>query len=507
MLALIVISHFQPTREISWNPIETLDEKIVFLFQDMVLVDASPGARTLLESGPDFLADWPRFLAVLEQRFTDFPEKIGTLAESQYFVLHSPNGETLEAEWRGGLARIVVRANPDAEHSDTGESLTKAVHGGEVDTLQKVVDLAPMLVWKQDAAGQVRWANSAYVDIVERTLVDDETIGWPLPRIFDLRAIGAEKTRSPKRMSIGLPGSEKAWFDCYFEPVGEETLGFALPADALVRAETSLREFVQTLTKTFAHLPTGLAVFDRERRLALFNPALADLSALEPQFLSAQPTLFEFLDKLRQKQRAPEPKDFGQWRQQILELESAAASGTYQETWSLPTGETYRVTGRPHPDGAIAFLFEDISEEMTLTRQFRAELELGQAVLDGVEEAIAVFSVSGTLVQFNTAYCNLWNHDPNATLGDTGIIEATRLWQKACVPSPAWGDLRDFVGATHERAEWNAQIRRTNGLLLECRFVPLIGHNTLVSFSIVNETNGNDNAPPKIWTRMPVALR
>ncbi|NDR57555.1 PAS-domain containing protein [Aliiruegeria sabulilitoris] len=506
MLALIVISYFQPSRKISWSPIETLDEEVVFLFQDKVLVDASPGARALLETGPDFLADWPRFLAVLEHRFAEFNDRIGTLAESQYFVIHGPTGEALEAEWRGGLARIVIKANPHSD-SSSSESLRNAISGGEIDTLQKVVDLAPMLGWKEDAAGQVRWANGAYVDLAERSLGEDETISWPLPRIFDHRACGMEKARSPKRMSIELPGSEKAWFDCYFEPVGEETLGFALPADALVRAETSLHEFVQTLTKTFAHLPTGLAVFDRERRLALFNPALADLSALEPQFLSARPTLFEFLDKLRQKQRAPEPKDFGQWRQQIVDLESAAASGTYQETWSLPTGETYRVTGRPHPDGAIAFLFEDISDEMTLTRQFRAELELGQAVLDGVEEAIAVFSASGTLVQFNTAYCNLWDHDPNAMLGDTGIIEATRLWQNSCAPSPAWGDLRDFVGATHERAEWTVQIRRTNGLLMDCRFVPLIGHNTLVSFSIVNEASGNDDAPPKIWTRMPVALR
>ena len=44
-----------------------------------------------------------------------------------------------------------------------------------------------------------------------------------------------------------------------------------------MQAETALRGFMQTLAKTFAHLPTGLAIFDQHRQLALFNPALAPL--------------------------------------------------------------------------------------------------------------------------------------------------------------------------------------------------------------------------------------
>jgi hypothetical protein len=42
-------------------------------------------------------------------------------------------------------------------------------------------------------------------------------------------------------------------------------------------------------------------------------------------------------------------------------LEEEAASGLFEETWSLPGGQTYRVIGRPHPNGALAFMFEDIS--------------------------------------------------------------------------------------------------------------------------------------------------
>ncbi|NDW60289.1 diguanylate cyclase, partial [Yangia sp. PrR004] len=82
--------------------------------------------------------------------------------------------------------------------------------------------------------------------------------------------------------------------------------------------------------------------------------------------------------------------------------------GRYQETWSLPSGSVYSVSGRPHPDGAIAFLFEDITAEITLTRQFRSELELGQSILDHIDDAFAVFGTDGSMVYSNTAYHTMW---------------------------------------------------------------------------------------------------
>ncbi|TMV38357.1 diguanylate cyclase, partial [Thioclava sp. BHET1] len=148
---------------------------------------------------------------------------------------------------------------------------------------------------------------------------------------------------------------------------------FALPADGAVQAETSLRSFIQTLSQTFAHLKVGLAIFDRRRQLVLFNPALSELTGLEPEFLSSRPTLFSVLDAMRERRMIPEPRDYKLWRREMMELEAAAATGQYLDLWSLPGGQTYRVTGQPHPDGAVAFIIEDISEEMSVTRTLRAE--------------------------------------------------------------------------------------------------------------------------------------
>ena len=183
----------------------------------------------------------------------------------------------------------------------------------------------------------------------------------------------------------------------------------------------------------------------------------------------------------------PEPKDYGSWRQRITAVEAEAVKGTYAETWSLPSGKTYRVTGRPHPEGAVAFLFEDISSEVTLTRRFRTDTELGQAILDAVPEALAVFSQAGQLIQSNIAYSELWGVDARSVIGEISIIDASRNWTAACQPTPVWGDLRDFVGAVSERAEWAAEIAMKSGRSLDCRFVPLPAGRTLVGFTATTQ--------------------
>jgi PAS domain-containing protein len=260
-------------------------------------------------------------------------------------------------------------------------------------------------------------------------------------------------------------------------------LHYAQSIDAVIHAEIAQRNFLQTLTRIFAHLPIALAVFDRDRRLVLFNPALVDLTGLAADFLSARPNLLSFFDMLREKRMMPEPKDYGGWRDKLRDVIAAASSDHYIETWNLASGLTYRVTGRPHPDGGIAFLFEDITAEISLTRRFRQEIEVTQAVLDSLDDAVAVFSQLGVLGFCNAAYREMWGGDPDGSLADTDIADASRLWQAECDPSPIWPDLRDFVLTQRDRAGWDAELTRQNGQTLTLRIEPLVGGSTMVRFS------------------------
>jgi PAS domain-containing protein len=298
-----------------------------------------------------------------------------------------------------------------------------------------------------------------------------------------------------------MGAGKTAWFDLVTQAEGAGMLCFATPVDAAVNAENTLRDFMQTLSKTFAQLPIGLAIFDKDRKLQMFNPALVELTTLQPDFLTRRPTMLSVLDAMRDRNMIPEPKDYRSWRRQMADLEKAAASGRYEETWILPSGQTYRVIGRPHPDGAMALLFEDISTEMSRTRRYRADLELGQSVIDAMEEGVAVFSASGGLLMANAAYSRLWNHEPETTLDDMGIGVMVAHWRTGSAPSELWTQAEDFVTALGDRREWTGEARLNDGRLVRCRFTPLPGSSTLISFRLAGQTGAPEADRESFRTR------
>ena len=470
---------------------ETPDRSTTFLFDEDRLVDASPEAKQLFKTSPLADSDWDRVEMLFRGSYPNLNADIATLPEQGHLALSSEDMQSsLILEWHNGLTKLTVKdADPNVPTAAIDHHSLTAMEQ-ELETLRAVAGAAPFLVWRQRTDRTILWANTAYLELAAQSDPDADVPVWPPARLFATPVQPATGAPTATRLTVHIPGeTDPRWFECIATPVGQDHLFTAMSADKTVKAEVSLRDFVQTLTKTFAHLQIGLAIFDKQRRLALFNPALTDLTSLPTEFLLRQPTLHTVLDKLREKRMVPEQRDYRSWRQRLSDVEAAAKNGTYEETWSLPTGQTYRVTGQPHPDGALAFLMEDISAEISLTRRFKLELETSQAVFDSLDDAMVVFSTSGILTLSNSAYARLWGVDPDESLGNGDIVAATKTWTEKCAPTPVWGDLRSFVNQMGDRAEWAADVRLCDGRNLGCRFLPISGGSTLVEFSF---------APPQI---------
>ncbi|MDE9450121.1 PAS-domain containing protein [Aliiroseovarius sp. Z3] len=466
----------------------TSDGQLVFLFDDETLCDATSAARQMMLAGRPAgqETDWQRFAQLLQNRFPDLTKHMGDLADLGTLSLTSADGTNrIVAEWRNGLARIELIDNENHTPNKAVDQLSLDAMQHELASLRATSEHLPLMVWREDEDGTITWANKSYLDLAEKMRDPADQAAWPPHKVFQRGTlVDVDDLPQPGRMAIQLPDDEtRRWFDLHDAELGKDRLYTAIPADRVVQAETSRNEFITTLTKTFAHLPIGLAIFDRKRQLTLFNPALTDLIALPVDFLVGRPTLSSFLDRLREKRMMPEPKDYISWRQRMSDLEAAAVNGTYEETWSLPTGQTYRVTGRPHPDGAVAFLFEDISAEISLTRRFRAELEMGQAALDSLDDAVAIFNAGGVLAMSNKAYSVLWQDDPSTTLGDVNLGDAVKTWRKVCADTPLWRQLKEFVATNAEREAWSESVMLSNGQMLTCSVTPMMRGATMVRFT------------------------
>lgn len=458
----------------------------VFLFRGDVLIDATADALALIGHRTSQQSDYD---AVLEAFRKPFPE-LGSVLENETNgltrLISQDNPKLLlEVERNAYSVRITAVSRNAIPDDDPFSALSRDLYFAQNDLLRDVAHHAPQLIWQTDLAGNVTWSNQTFMSFSER-LSRRETDSGPVS--LQLLATALQQAADDGqnyRKSVKLTNEDGPhWLDITVVNRDGGALHFASDANAIMRADRARRNFVQTLGKTFAQLSTGLAIFDRNRQLAMFNPAFLDMTNLPVEFLSTKPCIETVLDRLRELRMMPEPRDYVSWRDQFAAVEDAAKKGTYSANWSLPDGQTLRVIGKPHPDGAFAFLFEDITAEVSLTRRFRTDIETGQAVLDALPDGIAVFSQAGTLMMSNHAYARLWNTRSELMLEHRELASEMTVWQSRAVPSAMWDELTDFIHRLDARKVWSDDIMLEDGRRLRCHAHPISGGMTMVRFTI-----------------------
>lgn len=431
-----------------------------FLVRDGAIVDhdAWPHAG---------FATWAELRGWLGAGFGDLPVELARLRgqEVRRFAAREPGeGARVEIATVGGGHRVTL-VDPDPSGPVARHEARRQLAALEV--FRHAAETAPHAICALDASGQVSWCNARF---------------RALPRAAEEGLLIAAASRAPGA-PVTIEGADDGTrhFDLTAAPHDGGQVIHARDVTRQTQAETMRGSFIQTLTKTFADLATGLAVFDRERRLVLFNPAMIDLTGLSAEFLSARPGLVEFFDRLRERRVLPEPRDYTSWRAQIGEMIETAAGGHYSEAWSLPGGLTYRVTGRPHPDGAIAFLVEDISDEIALSRRSRAQLELRQAVLDRMADAVAVVGPDGQMTFCNRAFRDVLGVDPQGGFAETGLEDLLRLCRARFPDEAFWAEIEAASG----RARLERRLASGPDGIVEARCEPLQGGYCLLTLAAV----------------------
>jgi len=432
-----------------------------FLFADELMFDHEAG---VLPDGASDAMPWGQFRDWLAPRFGGLPTSQAELPGAASLELSPVRSDdtarlTLTPSAHGLRVDLV-----DPPHSCPAERHEMLITKWRMDDIIDAFERAPQPMWKTAVSGEIIWRNAACSAAFDPA-VHGEALG----------ATG-QGDGAACRLPVTPDGAARPrWYEVSRAQHDWGTLHHATDITKVVTAERMQQDFVQTLTKTFAYLTIGLAVFDRNRKLALFNPALVDLTSLGAEFLSAQPDLMAFFDKLRDRRVMPEPRSYASWRTQISEVIGAAEGGLYQETWSLPNDVTYRVTGRPHPDGAVAFLFEDISAEVMVERRFRAQLDLRQSALDTLPEAVMVIGPGNVVTLCNAAAIDLIGVDPDTSFADMSVSDLIHSCTRA-LPAPAiWSEIETKLSSRNPRASKRTAALAGRGSSLTYRIEPLPG--------------------------------
>ncbi len=343
----------------------------------------------------------------------------------------------------------------------------------------------PTPVWKIDHEGKLVWANSAFLEIVEKDSIesainsdvslDKKCIEDGIKAIsghnmVDTRAINAFGERKPYRILIS--------------PTFDGAMGMAFDISDEIETSEILKREAKAHTETLNHLNEAVAVFDASRRLNTYNHAFAKLWGIEHSWLDEQPSHEELLDRLRSRSRLPHQGNYLHFKESEI-AHYKATSAIPDETWTLPDGRIMRVMRQRQPTGGLLVLFEDISDKALLQAQFKTQIEVQRSTLDKLNEGIAVFSSDGKLALANKSFCDIWNLDYAFIDERAEFGKIYRIAKNQYDNDEFWIDLEARIcdPSPNARQETQGEIKIQGGKTLVWLTRPLPDGATLVAFT------------------------
>jgi signal transduction histidine kinase len=467
----------------------------------VVVIDAD-GAR--LASGRDSLAACASALGLRPE--ADANQVIEALVKShpehaRRLKALADRGEPCDFEAKGdgaSLGAVVVEGRTAGAFAWLGLSAVAGVGLPSAARFAAFLDSQTDPAWITGPSGKLVWANRAWLAAADATSVEDAIAR---ERVFDrgIESLAGEAAATGARQEAlrwAPVGGVRRAFHVSAQPLeGGGAGAVAVDVTEAEDAREALRRHIAAQAETLNRLADAVAIFSHDRRLNFHNTAFAELWGLEPVWLSDKPTHGELLDRLRQRRRLPENANYTVWRARELSFYESLEPAP-DELWSLPDGRTLRVVRQPAPNGGLLLVFSDITGELKLRAQYNALVQVQQATLDKLNDAVAVFGSDGRLRLHNEAFERFWNVSPQA-LQDAGDFDGVVA---LCTPlvhdRNFWRELKARTADPdpQARAPIAGEIRGSDQRMISYQTKPLPDGATLIAFDDVTATRKLEQA-------------
>ena len=208
---------------------------------------------------------------------------------------------------------------------------------------------------------------------------------------------------------------------------------------------------------------------------------------LSDAWLDGAPSYEDILVQLRDKRRLPEQRNFAEWKKAQLDAFDGRGRPS-EQTWHLPRGKSVRIVTRPHLQGGMILLCEDISEQLRLESSLKLLTQVQKATLDTLDEGVAIFGTDGRLVLHNALFAKMWKLDEEELVSQPHFAEISNLCAARIGRDGIWGIVScGIISAAAEGfGEWG-RARRADGRIFSLSLSRLPNGATVVNFADITD--------------------
>jgi signal transduction histidine kinase len=367
--------------------------------------------------------------------------------------------------------------------------------GDEAASLRELIDAIPVPIWRRDRGGTLVDCNRAYASALDTTreLVLAEgrelaPVGGSREQAIACAGMATDADRRGARRHVVIGGSRRL-LDIIELPCGEGgAIGFALDRTDVEIAETELRRHVSAHAEVLEGIGAAVAIYGADKRLKFFNAPFAALWGLEAEWLAAEPSFDDVMERLHERRRIPEHADFRAFKRERLQLFTSLIEPR-QELMHLPDDRTLLLSISPHPLGGLTFVYENVTARLALERSCNTLTQVRRATFDNLFEGVAVYGSDGRLKLHNPAYLKIWGLSQDDVAGEPHIGEIVDQMRALLDDGGDWAMMKQgIVAEVTAHAAASSLLHRSDGSMLQVATVPLPDGNVLLTYLDVTDT-------------------
>ncbi|MBB34652.1 MAG: tyrosine protein kinase [Hirschia sp.] len=454
-------------------------------------VAANPSERLLEGLGDLEARDGAGRDATLRERL----KQLRTEGAPFSLTIIGPNGRFLEADGRTAGARAVLWVSDSTikglEESGARGRLEEArqVIARDPTAFLEMLGKAPFISWRLSSSGRLQWVNDAYMQAVEAKTLDqvlDRQIMLDKEIVAHAQKVRDGGKEIVETRHVPIEGNRRALRVLMF-PLSGGVGGMAFDVTEEESARETLDRHVKAHDETLNNVADAVAIFSGDRKLTFYNRAFMDMFELDPAWLMGNPHHGELLDHLREKRMSPINQDYARWRKDELGYDKGGSKSLIAEDlWILPKndGRSIKVTRQKHPLGGILLLLKDITDELELKAKYTSLINIQEATLDKLHEAVAVFGPDGSLSLSNTAFEQLWNIKAEKLTDNPEFQDVVELCAPLFHDKSVWSAIEGRVTnpSSDARQEFRGEMKRADGSMVTFLTQPLPDGQTLIAF-------------------------
>jgi signal transduction histidine kinase len=371
-----------------------------------------------------------------------------------------------------------------------------AVAKTELGHLSVLLDRLPYPVWRRDAGMVVTYCNRAHARLFGTS--PNEVIA----KSREISAAAKALAKRAQKLSLAQSESQqlvvdghRRLYDFHEVPLPDGTLiGYALDQTALEESHAELVRHIAAHDDVLQSLGNGIVIFGPDRRVKFFNAAYREQFGLDAAFLRGEPTIDQVLESLRERRQIAEQADFRSFKQEFIRHVMTLIE-PFEDLMHTPGGATFRMVATPHPFGGVTLTFEDVTDKLTLERNYNTLIAVQKETIDNLYEGIAVFGSDGRLKIHNPAYAKLWSLNDDDLVSEPHVTKIVDLVRPYFEGSQDWTEIRQrIVSDAVERTPRSLRLERKDGTIIDIAGIPLPDGGKLFKYADVTDSINMERA-------------